>query len=78
MKAAAEFSRSGNTTAVVELVEGTHDGTRDLMPREDDGMPAKRQVRGTETYVRRDDVNRCEVDGLLVWHYDLDRGEVSA
>lgn len=84
MIAAAALAPVRPEQARVEYVGGTHDGDRFVFDRvEDDGGPAKVQVvpeahgPGTEVYVRRPTPSRCLVDGILVWHYDVDRNAVS-
>lgn len=73
MKSAAEFSRLGQAMVVVEFVAGQQDGTRELLVRGPSGKPADMLLRGVETYTRRPVAERCKVDGLLVWHCDVDR-----
>lgn len=82
MIAAAQLPRVRTDQVRVELVGGTRDGDRHVFARvEADGGPAKAQVMeclkggGHEVYVRRSQPQRCEVDGILAWHYDIDRGE---
>lgn len=79
--AAAQLPRVRADQARVELVGGTRDGERLVLDRvEADNGPAKGQVMpsadgtGHEVYLRRSQAERCEVDGILAWHYDADRG----